>query len=153
MPTFAASIAVVHIARWTVATCSAANRVGACSFAVASAIVAQALVHVYTIDMCTCPHQHIKPIDQLTLTFAACIAVVHIPRWTVAACSAAHRVGTFPFAVAPAVVVLALVRADPAAFAAPAGRTDAGRTDEPARDAVAADHPRRSRGVAATCSR
>ena len=50
-----------------------------------------------------------KLTDQSTLTFAAGIAVIFIPRWTVAACSAAHRVGTFPFAVAPAVVVLALV--------------------------------------------
>ena len=75
--TFAASIAIVRIPRWTVAACSAAHRVGACPFAVASAIVAQALVHVYTINMrCAlihvqgtinmraCRHQSVRPIGQ-----------------------------------------------------------------------------------------
>ena len=50
-----------------------------------------------------------KLIDPLALTFAASIAIVYIPRWTVAACSAARRVGARSFAVAPAVVVQALV--------------------------------------------
>merc|ERR1712199_58623 len=44
---FAASIAVIHIPRWTVAACSAALRVDACPFAVASAVVAQALVRIF----------------------------------------------------------------------------------------------------------
>ena len=45
-PTFAASIANVHILRWTVAAYSAARYVDTHSFAVASAVVVQALVHV-----------------------------------------------------------------------------------------------------------
>ena len=62
-------------------------------------------------SMLSIDHIHISTVfvDLPALTFAIGIAVIHIPRWTVAAYSAAHRVGTFSFAVTPAVVVLALV--------------------------------------------
>ena len=48
--TFAASIVVVYIPRWTVAAYSTSRRVSTCSFAVAPAVVAQTLVHIYTIN-------------------------------------------------------------------------------------------------------
>ena len=83
--------------------------VGASTRAVTPAVVAQALVHIYTIDMCQCLCQHITLIDRLILTFAANIADVRIPRWAVAACAATHCVGAFSFAVASAIVAQALV--------------------------------------------
>ena len=45
-PTFAARGSIVGVSRWAVATCSAARRVGTFTFAVAAAVVFQALVHV-----------------------------------------------------------------------------------------------------------
>ena len=46
--TFAAVVPIVFPARWAIAACSATFRVSALAFAVASAVILQALVHIYT---------------------------------------------------------------------------------------------------------
>ena len=45
--TFATGLSIVFPARWAIAACSATLRVRALAFAVASAVILQALVHIY----------------------------------------------------------------------------------------------------------
>ena len=105
-------------------------RVHALAFAVATAIVLQALVHVYTnkcahmcfavpklivnIERTTLVHIHarknqITTMQLCTQTFALCRAIVRPTNWAIAAFMTAHCVRALAFAVATAVVFHALV--------------------------------------------
>ena len=61
--TFAARRSVIFPTRWAIATCSAAFLVGACPLAVASAVISEALVHVYAH---TCVHNNQTQIEYQT---------------------------------------------------------------------------------------
>jgi len=84
---FAALRSVVDVPTWAIATLHGSRRVRAYAFAVAAAVVTQALVHV----------------------FAALRSVVGIPSWAIAACHGSHRVRACAFAVTAAVVGFTLV--------------------------------------------